>query len=105
MNEEALNVAHKYFTDTGYNGSIEEFSTLLKSNEKAFDVSFDYFKSTGYNGDKSKFSTLLGLKNVTPPADAPVEESDMASSSEKSSLASPSFQNEDGSFKTVDQIS
>ena len=104
MNEEALNAAHKHFTDTGYNGSIEEFSTLLKSNEKALDASFDYFKSTGYNGDKSKFSTLLGLKNVTPPADAPVEESDMASSSEKSSLALPSFQNEDGSFKTVDQI-
>ena len=89
MNEEALNDAYQYFTSTGYDGSIQDFSNLLKSNEEAFNDSFDYFKNTGYNGDKSKFSTLLGVdfdmqeeeKGATPQKDATVDVEDTASDS------------------------
>jgi len=104
MNEKAFDVAYQYFTSTGYNGSPEDFSKLLKSNEKAFNISFDYFKDTGYNGDKSKFSTMLGVdfddetepeittpevKGETPPADVPVEGEDGASTGEDDSTVTP----------------
>jgi len=67
MNEKAFNAAYQHFTSTGYNGSPEDFSKLLKSNEKAFNASFKYFKDTGYNGDKSKFSTLIGVDYDVEP--------------------------------------
>jgi len=103
MNEKAFDVAYQYFTSTGYNGSPEDFSKLLKSNEKAFNISFDYFKDTGYNGDKSKFSKMLGvdfaddlkpelttpeIKEVTPQPDAAVDVVDGASTGADDSTGS-----------------
>ena len=118
MNEKAFDVAYQYFTSTGYNGSPEDFSKLLKSNEKAFNISFDYFKDTGYNGDKSKFSTMLGVDSddelepeVTTPevkgdpsqGDVTVKGDDGASESGDTFLESQETEEEvieDGSWKS-----
>jgi len=64
MNEEALNDAYQDFVDTGYNGSIDDFSELLKSNPEAFKDSYNSFVNTGYNGSEDDFSKLLGLETL-----------------------------------------
>ena len=64
MNEEALNDAYQDFVDTGYNGSVDDFSELLKSNPEAFKDSYNSFVNTGYNGSEDDFSKLLGLETL-----------------------------------------
>ena len=59
MNEEALKDAHGLFTDTGYNGSMEQFSTLMRDNEEARNDAFKLFTDTGYNGTIEDFSSLI----------------------------------------------
>ena len=59
MNEEALKDAYGLFTDTGYNGSMEQFSTLMRDNEEARNDAFKLFTDTGYNGAIEDFSSLI----------------------------------------------
>ena len=63
MNPEALEAAYKLFTDTGYNGSSDDFSKLISSNQEALDVSFSQFVETGYNGNGEDFKFLLGVSD------------------------------------------
>jgi hypothetical protein len=62
MNEEALKEAHKYFSDNGYSGKINDFKNLLSTNKEAFGEAYKYFSDNGYNGDEKHFSTLMGVE-------------------------------------------
>jgi len=62
MNEEALKDAYGLFTNTGYNGTQDEFYTLLSDNAEAFADSYGLFKGSGYNGSEDDYKELLGLK-------------------------------------------
>ena len=64
MNEQALQDAYSIFKKGGYNGDINEFFNLLKTNDRAKDDAFKLFASGGYNGDINSFSTLIGLDRV-----------------------------------------
>ncbi len=61
MNE-ALQAAYEYFTEQGYNGSIEEFVGLLNTNSEALDATYTVFTEQGYAGSAADFSGYLGLK-------------------------------------------
>ena len=61
MNGDALKDAHKLFADTGYNGSTEDFKTLISNNKDALNDAFTLFTETGYNGSIDDFSTLIGI--------------------------------------------
>ena len=62
MNEEALKDAYGLFTQSGYNGTQDEFYTLLSENAEAFADSYGLFKNSGYNGSEDEYKNLLGLK-------------------------------------------
>ena len=61
MNE-ALQAAYEYFTEQGYNGSIEDFVSLLDTNSEALDATYTIFTEQGYAGSADDFSGYLGLK-------------------------------------------
>lgn len=61
MNE-ALQAAYEYFTEQGYNGSIEDFVSLLDTNSEALDATYTIFTEQGYAGSMDDFSGFLGLK-------------------------------------------
>ena len=48
MNPKALEAAYKLFVDTGYNGTSDDFSSLINSNQEALNASFNQFTETGY---------------------------------------------------------
>jgi len=62
MNEEALKDAHSLFSNSGYNGDINEFQTLLSDNAEAFADSYGLFNKSGYSGSEDDYKLLLGLK-------------------------------------------
>ena len=61
MNE-ALETAYTFFTEQGYNGSIEEFVKLINTNTDALDLSYTLFTEEGYAGSLDDFSGLMGVK-------------------------------------------
>ena len=61
MNE-ALQDAYSLFTQGGYNGTIEEFTTLISTNPDALNDSFGLFAGGGYNGTIDDYVELIGLK-------------------------------------------
>lgn len=61
MNEQALQDSYKLFTETGYNGSLEDYKTLLSENEEARSDAHNLFTNTGYNGSLDDFNTLVGV--------------------------------------------
>ena len=65
MNPEALEAAYKLFVDTGYNGTSDDFSSLINSNKEALNASFNQFTETGYNGTEEDFKVLLGVSVET----------------------------------------
>ena len=64
MNEKALQTAYSIFKTGGYEGDINQFFNLLKTNEKARAVAFDMFSNKGYDKDINAFSSLIGLDNA-----------------------------------------
>ena len=80
MNEEALKDAYGLFTQSGYNGTQDEFYTLLSDNAEAFADSYGLFKGSGYSGSEDDYKELLGLKkkdsfqlqDATAPKDSEV---------------------------------
>jgi hypothetical protein len=61
MNE-ALETAYMFFTEQGYNGSIEEFVKLINTDTDALDLSYTLFTEEGYAGSFDDFSGLMGVK-------------------------------------------
>jgi hypothetical protein len=73
MNE-ALETAYTFFTEQGYNGSIEEFVKLINTNTDALDLSYTLFTEEGYAGSLDDFSGLMGVKKkVEPDMVSPLE--------------------------------
>ena len=62
MNEEALILAYNQAKATGYNGTQEQFQSLLTENDSALDLAYNQAKSTGFTGEVDAFGDLLGLK-------------------------------------------
>ena len=60
MNE-ALDILFQDAVSTGYKGTKDEFSNLLKTNPEARKIVFDDAVSTGYNGTFDDFNSLIGL--------------------------------------------
>ncbi len=61
MNEQALQDSYKLFTETGYNGSLEDYKKLLSENEEARSDAHNLFTETGYNGSLDDFNVLVGI--------------------------------------------
>ena len=92
MNEEALQYSFELFTNDGYEGTIEEYKELLKTNQEALDYSYDLFSKDGYDGEKQEYNKLIGavqedtqdfptaVATETAPvtADATAEDTDLA---------------------------
>jgi len=66
MNE-ALQDAYNLFIKGGYNGTIEDFSTLISTNPEALNDSFELFAEGGYNGTSDDYIELIGLKKKDNP--------------------------------------
>lgn len=83
MNEEALKDAYGLFVNTGYNGTQDEFYTLLSENAEAFADSYGLFKNSGYNGSEDEYKNLLGLKkkDIGQLASSPLEKTQESTTS------------------------
>ena len=68
MNEEALLHSFELFSKDGYEGSIEDYKELIKTNEEALKHSYDLFSKDGYEGDEYKFQDLVGVEPVKTEA-------------------------------------
>jgi hypothetical protein len=62
MNEEALNDAYALFIADGYNGTLEEFVTLINTNQNALQDSYTLFQNDGYADTFDDYQTLIGVK-------------------------------------------
>ena len=67
MNEEALKDAYDLFVTEGYEGSIEEFSSLLSSNPEALKDSYSLFQREGYEQPIESYEILMGVKKKGEP--------------------------------------
>ena len=61
MDEEALNYVYDDFVKGGYDGSVEDFTTLLSNDNEALTYVFDDFVQGGYDGSVEDFSILIGI--------------------------------------------
>lgn len=71
MNEKALQDSYNIFKAQGYNKSIEEYKTLLKSNGNALNDSYKLFKSKGYNKSIDDYKVLMGVSGEPPKKKEP----------------------------------
>ena len=72
MNEEALEYSYELFSKDGYDGSFEEFKTLINEDKEALDYSFELFSLDGYEGDENSYSELIGVQPVVETTEQPV---------------------------------
>ena len=83
MNEKAINDGYKYFVETGYQGTIDDYKTLLNTNGDAVNDTYKYFVNTGYKGTVNDFVTLFGIgEKKNPVGNGTGEEEVMVSSIE-----------------------
>lgn len=61
MNEEALKDAFTLFQQSGYNKSIEDFKTLVRTNNDALSDAHKLFTGAGYNKSIDDFAKLIGI--------------------------------------------
>ena len=64
MNEEALKYSFDLFVKDGYNGTIDDYKELVKTDDKARSVSYNLFTRDGYNGSDADFNNLMGIDNT-----------------------------------------
>ena len=77
MNEEALKDSYNLFVSEGYNGSMEEFLSLLSSNPEALKDSYSLFQREGYEQPIEDYEALMGVKKkelVSPSGDGSLEQ-------------------------------
>jgi hypothetical protein len=55
MNEEALNDSFNLFAKNGYNGTIEDYQELIRTEKDALNDSYNLFKGNGYSGSADDF--------------------------------------------------
>ena len=61
MDEEALNDSFSLFAKNGYNGTVEDYKELIRTEKDALNDSYDLFKGNGYSGSVNDFSSLVGI--------------------------------------------
>ena len=94
MDEEALNDSFSLFAKNGYNGTVEDYKELIRTEKDALNDSYNLFKGNGYSGSASDFSSLVGIgpakTNDSASADPAVEsnQNDTDSQSDDGSLGS-----------------
>ena len=92
MDEEALNDSFSLFAKNGYNGTVEDYKELIRTEKDALNDSYDLFKGNGYSGSVNDFSSLVGIgpakTNDSASADPAVEsnQNDTDSQSDDGSL-------------------
>mgnify|MGYP003641176370 FL=1 len=64
MNQKALQDAYSIFKTGGYEGDINEFFDLIKTNDTARSDAYNMFSEYGYENDIDDFSSLIGLDKV-----------------------------------------
>ena len=64
MNDEAIKDAFGLFVQTGYKGSIEDFTKLINENPEARKDAFGLFTQTGYKGSQEDFDGLMGIGSL-----------------------------------------
>ena len=92
MNIEAVNDAHALFQNGGYNGTVEDFQSLIATNDEALSDAHKLFIKGGYTGDVEQFSTLVGVKKKDEALglDSESEEVVTTSDTEEVEQATPS---------------
>jgi len=61
MNKKALQDAYSIFKTGGYEGNINDFFNLIKTNDKARNDAFSMFSARGFEDDIESFGSLIGL--------------------------------------------
>ena len=59
MNEEAVKYGYELFTNDGYEGSIEEYKSLVASDPEALNYSYELFKNDGYKDSIDDLKSLI----------------------------------------------
>jgi hypothetical protein len=72
MNEKALEYSYELFKRDGYNGSLDDYKSLISSNNKALEHSYSLFNNDGYNGSLEEFSKMVSISE--PQEEEPQEE-------------------------------
>lgn len=63
MNEEAIQYSYELFKKDGYEGSVDQYKSLITENKDAYNHAYKLFKDDGYEGGESGFKGLV----VSPP--------------------------------------
>jgi hypothetical protein len=71
MNEKALEYSYELFKRDGYNGSLDDYKSLISSNNKALEHSYSLFNNDGYNGSLEEFSKMVSISE--PQEEEPQE--------------------------------
>ena len=104
MNEEALKYAHGLFTKDGYNGSLEDFKSLMATDKEALNYSYGLFKKDGYADSIDDYSALLGLgkQNASPSGSGAASSS--AQSAQQPEPSEPSGATSDPVQQEIDRL-
>jgi len=62
MNEQAIIDSFELFQKEGYNGTLDDFKTLMSTNDEALNDMFGLFVNEGYADTKEDYTTLIGVK-------------------------------------------
>ena len=55
-------VAYFMFVDKGFNGSFEDFMSIMKEDEEIVKYAYDMFVERGFEGNIDQFEESIGLK-------------------------------------------
>lgn len=104
MNEEALKYAHGLFTKDGYNGSLEDFKSLMATDKEALNYSYGLFKKDGYADSIDDYSALLGLGKQTASPSGSGAASSSAQSAQQPEPSTPSGATSDPVQQEIDRL-
>ena len=61
-NEQAIIDSFELFQKEGYNGTLDDFKTLMAANDEAFNLMFELVSNEGYADTKEDYAALIGVK-------------------------------------------
>jgi hypothetical protein len=67
MNEEALQYSYELFKSDGYNGSIDDYKSLIASDKEALSHSHALFSKDGYSGSLEEYTSLISPSTQLTP--------------------------------------
>jgi hypothetical protein len=67
MNEEALEYSFNLFKADGYDGTLQDYQTLIKEDKEALSYAYGLFSNDGYEGSVEDFSTLVDAGKTKDP--------------------------------------